>query len=83
MPEQLFSLLAAPTVAIVGDRWHTGYAQEVTFALASELARAGDHWRARRRGRAGARHRARGAEDVRAAAGRGLPRLLCAGRAGL
>jgi DNA processing protein len=40
-PEQLFSLLAAPTVAIVGDRWHTGYAQEVTFALASELARAG------------------------------------------
>jgi DNA processing protein len=40
-PEQLFSLLAAPTVAIVGDRSSNGYAQEVTFALASELARAG------------------------------------------
>ncbi len=40
-PERLCELLAAPAVAIVGERHHTGYAREVTFALAHDLALAG------------------------------------------
>jgi DNA processing protein len=40
-PEQLGELLAAPTVAILGERAHSGYAHEVTFALARDLATAG------------------------------------------
>jgi DNA processing protein len=40
-PERLASLLAPPTVAIIGDRNHTGYAHEITFALARDLASAG------------------------------------------
>jgi DNA protecting protein DprA len=39
--ERLRELLDAPTVAIVGSREHTGYAHQVTFALAHDLARAG------------------------------------------
>lgn len=39
--ERLRSLLAAPTVAIVGDRFHTGYAHQLAFALARDLASAG------------------------------------------
>jgi DNA processing protein len=39
--ERLRSLLAAPTVAIAGDRQHTHYDRQVTFALAHDLARAG------------------------------------------
>ena len=39
--ERLSSLLATPTVAIVGDRRHTGYAKQITFALARDLASAG------------------------------------------
>jgi DNA protecting protein DprA len=39
--ERLHELLAKPTVAIVGDRWHTYYGHQVTFELAGELARGG------------------------------------------
>jgi DNA processing protein len=39
--ERLFSLLAPPTVAIVGERQYTAYAHQVTFALARDLAAAG------------------------------------------
>jgi DNA processing protein len=39
--ERLLALLAAPTVALVGDRFHTGYAHEATFAIARDLASAG------------------------------------------
>jgi DNA processing protein len=39
--ERLRELLSKPTVAIVGDRHHTGYAREITFALAHDLALAG------------------------------------------
>jgi DNA processing protein len=38
--QRLEEMLTAPTVALLGERHHTGYSQEVTFALASELARA-------------------------------------------
>jgi DNA processing protein len=40
-PARLRELLAAPTVALLGERTHSGYAHEVTFALARELASAG------------------------------------------
>jgi DNA processing protein len=40
-PERLRELLAVPVVAILGERRHTGYAGEVTFALARDLAAAG------------------------------------------
>jgi DNA processing protein len=40
-PARLRALLAAPSVAIVGDRTHTHYAQQVAFTLAHDLARAG------------------------------------------
>jgi DNA processing protein len=40
-PEHLGELLAAPTVAILGEQAHSGYAHEVTFALARDLASAG------------------------------------------
>jgi DNA processing protein len=39
--ERLRELLSEPTVAIIGDRHHTGYAREVAFALAHDLALAG------------------------------------------
>ena len=39
--ERLLSLLDAPTVALVGDRFHSGYGHQVTFALARDLALAG------------------------------------------
>ncbi len=40
-PERLRELLAAPVVALLGERAHSGYAHQVTFALARELAAAG------------------------------------------
>ncbi|HZL48333.1 MAG TPA: DNA-processing protein DprA [Solirubrobacteraceae bacterium] len=40
-PERLGELLAAPVVALLGERTHSGYAHEVTFALARDLAAAG------------------------------------------
>lgn len=40
-PERLRELLAAPLVALLGERTHTEYAHRVTFALAGELAAAG------------------------------------------
>ena len=40
-PARLGELLAAPVVAILGERAHSGYAHEVTFALARDLASAG------------------------------------------
>jgi DNA processing protein len=40
-PERLRELLAAPVVALLGERTHSGYAHEVTFALAHDLAAAG------------------------------------------
>jgi DNA processing protein len=40
-PERLRELLAAPVVALLGERTHSGYAHEVTFALARDLASAG------------------------------------------
>jgi DNA processing protein len=39
--ERLRELLAAPTVAIVGEQFHTDYAHQATFALARDLALAG------------------------------------------
>ncbi len=39
--ERLRELLAGPTVAIVGDRRYSGYAHQMTFALARDLAAAG------------------------------------------
>jgi DNA processing protein len=39
--ERLRELLSAPTVAIVGSRALPSYAQQITFALANELAAAG------------------------------------------
>lgn len=39
--QRLSSLLVAPTVAIVGERRHTGYAKQITFALGRDLACAG------------------------------------------
>jgi DNA processing protein len=39
--EHLRGLLSKPTVAIIGDPHHTGYAREVAFALAHDLALAG------------------------------------------
>jgi len=39
--ELLRELLSEPTVAILGERSHTGYAQQVAFALAHDLALAG------------------------------------------
>jgi DNA processing protein len=40
-PERLRELLAAPTVAILGERLHSHYAHQATFALAHDLAAAG------------------------------------------
>ncbi|HEY5044815.1 MAG TPA: DNA-processing protein DprA [Solirubrobacteraceae bacterium] len=40
-PERLRELLAAPVVALLGEQTHSGYAHEVTFALARDLAAAG------------------------------------------
>jgi DNA processing protein len=40
-PERLRELLAAPVVALLGEQTHSGYAHEVTFALARDLASAG------------------------------------------
>ena len=39
--ERLHELLSEPTVAIIGERFHTGYAQQIAFALAHDLALAG------------------------------------------
>jgi DNA processing protein len=39
--ERLRKLLTAPTVAIVGDPRYSGYAHQITFALAHDLAAAG------------------------------------------
>lgn len=38
---RLTQLLATPTVAIIGDRHHTNYGHQATFALARDLATAG------------------------------------------
>jgi DNA processing protein len=40
-PERLGELIAAPVVALLGEQTHSGYAHEVTFALARDLATAG------------------------------------------
>jgi DNA processing protein len=39
--ERLGELLAAPTVALLGERRHTGYAHRIAFALARDLTAAG------------------------------------------
>ncbi|HWX44736.1 MAG TPA: DNA-processing protein DprA [Solirubrobacteraceae bacterium] len=39
--DRLTQLLAGPTVALIGDRHHTGYGHQATFALACDLATAG------------------------------------------
>jgi DNA processing protein len=39
--ERLLEMLAAPTVVLLGERRHTHYAHQVTFALARDLALAG------------------------------------------
>lgn len=39
--ERLRELLAKPTVAILGERYHSDYAHEIAFALAHDLAAAG------------------------------------------